>query len=100
MTYDWDPDNNEKNQKKHGVSFEEASTVFDDPHCNYIQDLTEHYEEERFAVVGYSNKGKELFVVYCERYYESDEEDGEFELTRIISARKLTPHEKKRLGRI
>ena len=83
MRFAWDSAKAASNLRKHGVSFEEAVTVFDDPHARYR--AQRHAEEPRFSVIGYSAAHRCLFVV-------SVEWDGG---ARIISAREATRHEKK-----
>lgn len=81
----WDPKKNTVNQRKHGVSFEEAQTVFYDEYAQLIADPDHSDEEDRFIILGRSNRLKILVVCHC--YYEEGEE------IRIISARKATKHE-------
>ena len=75
----WDPDKNDINIKKHGISFDEAETVFEDERAVTIYDESHSYDEERFRIIGMSRKLRELTVCYCCR-------NGD-EITRIISAR-------------
>lgn len=83
MVFEWDEEKNSRNIKKHGISFETASRVFDDPEYLEIPDLTHSNEEDRYIVIG---KVEEvLFVVYTER------EDR----VRIISARLARPIERR-----
>lgn len=82
--FTWDPKKAASNAANHGVSFEEAVTVFDDPNARYRGQ--NHSYERRFAVIGYSSVSRCLFVVAVEF-----DEDG----ARIISAREATRHEKK-----
>ena len=105
MGYDWDENKNEKNKKKHGVSFEEAVSVFEDPDADIYREGSGNFDEERFRIVGWSSESRELFIIYCERTLKEDpgEEDDDFyenETIRIISARVLTSQDKKRLGRL
>jgi uncharacterized DUF497 family protein len=88
MTFEWDERKNRRNRAKHGVSFEAATLVFDDPHA---VGLTHHTEagEERWNTVGMAAGVVPLLVVHTHR-----EEGGE-EYIRIISARKATPRERK-----
>ncbi len=87
--YVWDENKNKANQKKHGVSFEEAQTVFQDPHARIAENQNQS-EETRQIIIGHSNKSRHLFVVF----FEEDESED----IRIISARKLNKDEKRRLG--
>lgn len=85
--FEWDEDKNSINKTKHRVSFEEARTVFYDD-CALIKDDPKHSEEEeRFIVIGISNKANLLVVCHCMR--QSDE------VIRIISARKASKTEEK-----
>jgi uncharacterized DUF497 family protein len=72
------------NLKKHGVSFEEASTAFDDKLGAYHPD---RLHEDRFILIGYSRLRRLLYVIHAE---------VEVDAIRIISARKATRHEKTR----
>jgi uncharacterized DUF497 family protein len=94
VAYDWDDKKDAANQKKHGVTFQEAASVFKDPLLRIAEDNSQHYDEDRWLAIGQSEKRRGLLVVYCERF-----EEGEDEIIRIISARQLTPAEKRRLGR-
>jgi uncharacterized DUF497 family protein len=89
--YVWDEAKNRKNQAKHGVCFEEAQTVFEDPFALIRQNENDS-NEAREIIVGYSKKHRQLFVVFFE--------EVEGEDIRIISARKLTRTERKLLGGI
>ena len=81
----WDENKDKINQKKHGVSFEEARTVFADDFARLIPDPDSSEEEERFILLGLSNKVRVLLVCHCYR--------GENETIRIISARKADKKE-------
>lgn len=86
IRYEWDSNKDAINKQKHGISFEEAKTVFRDQSAVVIED-TEHSEtEERFLILGFSNKLKLLIVCHC--YRESNT------VIRIISARKATKTER------
>jgi uncharacterized DUF497 family protein len=85
LTFEWDSDKAAQNLKKHGVSFEEASTVFADPLSLTIPDPLHSEVEDRFVMNGLSHRGRQLVVVYTERG----------ERIRIISARAATPRERK-----
>lgn len=85
MQFDWDAAKNRTNQRKHGVSFEEAVSVFYDD--NAIQFFNSgQLEEDRFLMLGMSIKLRILLVCHCVR-------DGQ--TIRIISARKATAKERK-----
>ena len=86
--FDWDENKNQINQKKHGINFEEASSVFYDEKAILFDD-PEHSEwEERFILLGMSNAVNVCIVCHC--YRESDT------VIRIISARKATKKEAER----
>ena len=81
--FEWDDRKAEANLAKHGVSFAEAATVFDDPSARVIADPDHSLDEERFVILGLSLQARELVVCHCLR--------GAGELViRIISARKAT----------
>ena len=82
---EWDPNKAALNQKKHGVSFEEAATIFDDPLSSTIEDLLHSQTEERLIIVGKSKQNRLLVVVHVDRG----------ERIRIISARLATNYERK-----
>jgi hypothetical protein len=86
MRFEWDPQKDEENRAKHGVSFEEASTVFGDPLAATIPDPDHSQAEMRFVTMGLSSTGRLVVVSHTE------EED---DLFRIISAREATSHERK-----
>jgi len=85
MRFEWDPDKNEINFKKHGVYFDEAETVFEDERAVTIYDEGHSGDEDRFKIIGISRKLRELTVCHCYRI--------ENETTRIISARRATKNE-------
>lgn len=80
IRFDWDPDKNRINTRKHKVSFEEASTAFLDESALLINDPDHSDEEDRFILLGLSSSLRILLVCHCYR-----EEGG---LIRIVSARK------------
>ena len=82
MTFEWDEDKAQSNLAKHGVSFELASSVFEDVFSFDYLDLDSDPGETRFIVIGLTN-GIVLVVVYTERA----------DRIRIISARRATIHE-------
>ena len=75
------------NIEKHGVSFEEAQSIFLDDHALLIQDPNHSEEEDRFILLGLSSLARALVVCHC--YREPDE------LIRIISARRANRQERK-----
>ena len=84
LIFEWDPQKAESNIEKHGVSFEEASTVFRDPLSITIGDPLHSTDEQRMVQIGISHKNRLLVVVHTER-------SGNI---RIISARKATKNER------
>jgi len=85
IKFEWNPSKARSNIKKHGVSFEEAQSVFyDDLAVQFYDDSPK--SEERFLLLGMSNLLRVLVVVHCERGKDSD-------VLRIISARKATKSE-------
>lgn len=90
VRFSWDINKNVQNIKKHKVSFEEASTVFDDENGILINDPDHSIDEERFILIGFSARANMLIVCHC--YIEAD---GEDDIVRIISARKPTKSESK-----
>lgn len=85
IDFEWDDAKSESNVRKHGVSFEEASTVFYDPHALLVADDGHSLDEDRFIIVGLSAVARVLTVCHCYR--------STNELIRIISARKATKNE-------
>lgn len=83
--FEWNPEKAEINLKKHGVSFEEAASVFYDPLSLTIPDALHSDEEDRFIIIGFSDKQQQLVVVHTDRG----------DKIRIISARLATPSEKR-----
>lgn len=87
LIFEWDKTKAESNLKKHGISFEEAKTIFDDEYARLILDPDHCEKEERFILLGMSYTLKILTVVHCYRDNEG--------VIRIISARKSTKNETK-----
>jgi uncharacterized DUF497 family protein len=87
IKFEWDAAKAASNQKKHGVSFEEAESVFYDEFARQFFDADNSETEERFLMLGLSNKTRILLVCHCER--------GSENTIRIISARKATRMERK-----
>ena len=83
--FTWDPGKNSENQKKHGIDFGEACSVFYDENAKLIDDPDHSEHEDRFIILGLSAKFRVLLVCHC--YRGSDDE------IRIISARKAMKHE-------
>ena len=67
IEFEWDPDKAERNTSRHGVTFEEASTVFYDDYARQFFDEDHSDDEERFLMLGLSNRSRVLMVVHCER---------------------------------
>jgi len=83
--FEWDSKKAEANRKKHGVSFEEGVTAFGDPLSMNMPDPDHSESEQRFTVIGLSDRYRLLVVCYTEI------EDN----TRIVSARQATRFERK-----
>ncbi len=84
MEFEWDPKKAAKNLRKHGVSFNEAATVFGDSLGTTVPDPDHSVAEDRYITVGMSNRRRLVMVAHTERE----------ERSRIISARELTRAEK------
>lgn len=91
IKFEWDENKNQINQKKHGVNFDEASSVFLDEKAILFDDPEHSEEEERFLLLGMSEIANVCIVCHC--YRESDM------VIRIISARKATKKEVERYVR-
>ena len=87
INFEWDDRKDLANQKKHGVSFEEAQTVFVDDNALLISDPDHSDDDDRFVILGMSAKLRVLVVCHC--YRKNDE------IIRIISARKAAAAEQK-----
>ncbi len=87
LKFTWDERKARSNEKKHGVSFNEAETVFYDENARLLYDPEHSLEEERYILLGMSDSLRLLLV--CHLYQESEE------VIRIISARKATQRERK-----
>lgn len=85
LVFEWDEEKASRNETKHGVTFEEAKTVFNDPFAITIHDPDHSDEEERWLDVGLSAEGRLLVVWYTERS----------ERIRIIGYRKTTKTEER-----
>jgi uncharacterized protein len=85
MEFEWDPDKALRNLSKHGVSFQEAATVFGDPLAITYFDPDRSEEEDRFLTFGHSSAGRLLVLSHTDRD----------DRTRIISARLATRKERK-----
>ena len=91
IRFAWDKVKATENIHKHGVSFEEASTVFADENARLKHDPDHSRGEDRFILLGFSAKLRMLVV--CHVYQEAKE------VIRLISARKATRNERKQYGR-
>lgn len=87
--FEWNPEKAEANLKKHGVSFEEAITVFLDLLSLTVADPLHSTEENRFVINGFSERERQLVVVHTDRG----------DKIRIISARLATPNERRKYER-
>ena len=85
MRFEWNENKATTNLTKHGISFEEAVTVFGDPLSDTVPDPDHSLEERRFIIIGSSESGKILLVAHTD--------DGE--AVRIISAREATYGERR-----
>jgi len=88
VTFQWDDNKNKANIEKHGISFEEAASVFQDEGALVIADDEHSESEERFILIGFSFKANLLVVCHC--YREKDS------IIRIISARKADKKERQK----
>jgi uncharacterized DUF497 family protein len=84
MEFEWDAKKAAANLAKHGVSFEEAKTVFNDPLFVDFYDPGHSYEEHRYIIIGESQRGRLLLISYV----------GRDHVIRMISARGVTPSER------
>jgi len=85
LQFTWDPGKAAANVRKHGVSFEDASTVFRNPLAKVLPDPTHSEREQRSLIIGHSTRGRLLLVVFAERKHR----------IRIISARGASARERR-----
>ena len=85
IRFEWDPKKAATNRRKHGVSFAEAATCFDDPHGCYLKNEAPSFED-RLILIGLSAKSRLLFVVHAEVGRDS---------IRIVSARRASPAQRR-----
>lgn len=85
LEFEWHEEKAKANLRKHGISFEEAKTVFNDPFSITIADPTHSIDEDRFIDIGLSATGRLLVVVYAERGTN----------IRLISCRRATKTERR-----
>jgi uncharacterized DUF497 family protein len=86
MAFEWHSEKAKSNFEKHGVSFEEAESVFDDPLQTHYSDYAHSIEEQRYICLGYSNQGRLITLAYTENIPN---------LFRIITARPATRKEQR-----
>jgi uncharacterized DUF497 family protein len=91
ITFSWDDRKDKENQRKHGVSFEESVTAFADENARLKHDPDHSQKEDRFLLLGCSQKLRLLVVVHV---YKKDEKE-----IRIISARRATKNEHRQYGK-
>ena len=87
LQFEWDERKATLNARKHGVTFDEAKSVFVDERARLIDDPDHSVDEERFVLLGLSSALRLLLVCHCYR--------GEGNVIRIVSARKATNQESK-----
>ena len=87
LRFEWDPNKNEINKKKHGLSFEAAKEVFYDEFAILFDDPDHSIEEDRFLIIGSIKSQKICIVSHCYRDNEN--------CIRIISARQATKTEQR-----
>ncbi len=91
MRFEWDPVKARSNRRKHGVTFEQAANVFDDPDALFEQDQTDDDTGElRWQALGLAEGTILLLVAHTVR------EEGQDEVIRLISARRATRKERNR----
>ena len=85
LIFEWDENKSRENERKHGVSFEEAKTIFNDPFAITVYDPDHSINEDRYIDLGLSSKGRFLVVSYTERGSR----------IRLISSREATRREQR-----
>jgi uncharacterized protein len=86
LRFEWDAPKSAANKRKHGISFEEARSVFSDEHGLLLDDPDHSEEEERFILLGMSSSARTLIVCHCYRHGN--------DVIRIISARRANARER------
>lgn len=86
IQFEWDPEKAKQNYQKHGIYFEEATSVFYDPLSATFNDPDHSIDELRLITIGFSSRNRLLVVSHTERGKN----------IRIINARTTTPHERRR----
>ena len=89
-TFSWNEEKQRENLKKHGITFLEAATVFDDANALVRNDPDHSHDEDRFIIIGFSERARLLIVCHCYRTNDV--------VIRIISARKANRKEQKDYG--
>jgi uncharacterized protein len=84
VRFEWDPRKASENVRKHGITFAEAATCFEDEYAVFLEEIA---FPNRIAIIAHSKNDRLLFSVFAER---------ENDRIRIISARKVTPPERRR----
>lgn len=92
IKFEWDQNKSRTNKKKHGITFEEASSVFLDESGIVFEDPEHSENEERFLILGFSESARMLLVCYCLRSRDT--------IIRIISARRATKAEEQQYTEI
>lgn len=90
VAFEWDKGNLNKSRRKHGITPEESESVFSDENSLIIADVPHSKTEDRFVIVGKSDKNRNLFIVFTTR----------IEKIRITSARRMHKEEVKKYGKI
>jgi uncharacterized DUF497 family protein len=85
IRFEWDPKKADRNARKHGVTFEEAATCFDDPNGCYLRNEAPSYED-RLILIAFSSRRRLLFVVHAEVGRDA---------IRVVSARKASPAQRR-----
>ena len=88
--FEWDEQKYDENLIKHGISFFEAMTVFDDDDALFKSDEEHSLDEDRFIIIGWSKSANLLVVCHCYKYKDT--------VIRIFSAREATKSEEKQYG--
>lgn len=88
LRFEWHSTKSAVNAKKHGISFDEAKSVFSDENAKLISDPDHSDIEDRFILLGISIRLRTLVVCHCYR--------GDDNIIRIITARKATTSESKK----
>ena len=84
MEFEWDAEKDQRNQTKHGISFDEASSIFNDPFAITIDDPDHSWDEHRFLTTGYSNRQRLIIAAHADRE----------ERVRLINAREVNGGER------